>query len=178
MSAGKKSDIQTQMAVVAHYASTGNYVETGKAFDIAHTTVINYVAKNPEMYALAEQVVKTKILTALDAFILEALTGPDGVLSDTVRLQKAGLRDIMVAVGIAIDKARQIKGEATVRIAVDVSPEVMAASDAILEALSKLPKDVLDEITDAEFEILNEDPPATSSPPAGPTANLPALTSL
>ncbi len=178
MSAGKKADIQTQMAVVAHYATTGNSVETGKEFDISHTTVLAYVARQPEMYELAQQIVKTKVLTALDAFVLECMIGPGGVLDDPDKIKKAGLRDIMVSFGIAVDKARQIKGEATVRVAIDVSPQVMAASDVILEALSKLPKDALDEIVDADFEIIEDDLPDTSSPPAGPTANLPALTSL
>jgi len=155
--AGQKLDDTLAFQVVTHYALTGNAVKTGKEFGIHHNTVIAYVSRNPELYGQARDIVKVKALVGLDTFIQEALSE---VLSDPDRMKATSLRDLLVSIGIAIDKSAKLAGEATLTLQVDASPRVISAAKQLLAVISQLPKEALRDIETADFELIEGDDPS------------------
>lgn len=149
-----RSTYEKQLAVVNHFAFSGNAKRTGLRFRISPHTVMRYVGRHPEIHQQAQERIKLRIASWADAVAEEALAT---ALTDPGKMKEAGFRDLLVGAGIAIDKSAQLRGEPAMRVEVDISPRAMQVAEAMMEAIQGLPPDTLTEVLDAEYEMI--DPP-------------------
>lgn len=150
-----RSSYEKQLAVVNHFAFTGNLKRTALRFRISPHTVARYVGRYPEIHKQAQERIKLRIASWADSVAEEALAT---ALTDPEKIKAAGFRDLMVGAGIAVDKSAQLRGEPTMRVEVDISARALKVAEAMMEAIQNLPPDTLTEVLDAEYEMM--EPPA------------------
>jgi len=153
-----RSTYEKQLAVVNHFAFSGNLKRTGLRFRIPPHTVARYVERHPEIFQQAQERIKLRIASWADSVAEEALTT---ALTDPSKIEEAKFKDLLIGAGIAIDKSAQLRGEPTMRVEIDISPQALKVADAMMEAIQNLPPDTLTEVLDAEYEMI--DPPAIAS---------------
>ena len=147
-----RSTYEKQLAVVNHFAFSGNLKRTGRRFRISPHTVARYVERHPEIFKQVQERIKLRIASWADAVAEEALVT---ALTDPEKMKEAGFRDLLVGAGIAIDKSAQLRGEPAMRVEVDISPRALKVAEAMMEAIQNLPPDTLTEVLDAEYDMID-----------------------
>lgn len=163
---GAKLDAELQMEVVADFAATGNASKTGRKYGISHVTVQAYAERHPKLYQEAKERVRLETISYLQDFVRMALS--DRGLTDPDKLKHAGVKELAVSVGIAIDKLQLLQGEPTARIEATMNPAAQAVAERLAQALEGMSTEQLQHLSEeyrrkvaqavpAEYEVMDDD---------------------
>lgn len=133
---GVPTTYDKELAICRDYALWKNCKKVGKMHQVAHTTVMSIVNRNPDVI----QEMRGGLAFTLEERLSEAVeeyVSARGIL-DPEKLKDATLQQVMTSLAIGIDKLAIIQGAPQLRTSEDIPPVVRALAEKILaEIVSK-----------------------------------------